>query len=125
MSNSGLADAISYCPDGRYKLTGYRGGIQGLVVASWSLTEMPGCCGILVAHGCAVYPPHQHKGVGLLLNQMRQVIALQRGYSMLFLTDNDHHLYNRRIIRKEAYRSLATFINKRTFNKVWLYAKKI
>lgn len=91
-------------------------------IAGFALTEMPGCCGICVSYYSFVEKEYRSKGLGTLLNQLRQQLAYDYGYTILLCTDLEDNLHQQKILLKNGWNKLLTFINNRTTNKVCLHA---
>jgi GNAT superfamily N-acetyltransferase len=64
-------------------------GRRGNRLPTSKLTTMPGCCGIVISTNAYVYPDYRGKGLGHLLNRMRQQIAYEWGYGLIFATVTD------------------------------------
>lgn len=97
-------------------------GSRPTVVSSFWLSMMPGCCGLAVSFHACVYEPFRNKGVGTILNRLRMVIAKDLGYSALICTDVAANKHQRNILRKNNWKDIYQFINRRTGNKVFLSA---
>lgn len=87
-------------------------------VASFSLRQLPGCCGVLVSYHGRVYNPYRKMGIGTLLNQMKIDIARVWGYTTLLCTDVIDNQPQRKILGKNGWKDIHTFTNKRTGNLV-------
>jgi len=87
-------------------------------IASFSLIEMPGCCGILVATDTYVYEDYRGEGLGNLLNKIQAEIAIADGYSLLLVTDISDNIPQRKILDKNKWKHLHEFNNDRTLNDI-------
>lgn len=87
-------------------------------VASFQLYPMINCCGICVSTQAEVAPEYRGRGLGTLLNSLRIDIARYLGYGLLLCTDVDSNEYQRRILKKNGWKDIHTFLNPRTKNKI-------
>jgi GNAT superfamily N-acetyltransferase len=92
------------------------------MIACFTLVTMPGCCGILVSTGSYVEQKFQGKGIGHLLNSMRQRIAYEWGYPLMICTDVTTNTPQQKILSKAGWKHLLGFKNSRTGNDVSLHA---
>jgi hypothetical protein len=99
--------------DGRYQvMNGNR------LVASWELYRMPHCCGIVVSCRAFVAEEFRHKGLGTVLNNLRQEIGRGLGYSLMMCTDIETNSPQRKLLKTNGWRDLTSFVNARTKNRV-------
>lgn len=94
-------------------------------IAVFSLAQMPGCCGICISHGSFVYTDYRGKGIGSILNQLRQEIAREDGYTILMCTDVVGNEPQRKLLRRNKWRDILFLNNKRTDNEVALSIKEL
>lgn len=87
-------------------------------VAGFSLSPLPGCCGVVISHGAGVDPRYQGKGVGTLMNAMRVDIARLYGYGTMLCTDLVTNTPQRRILARNGWKDVHTFTNPRTDNEL-------
>lgn len=88
------------------------------VVAEFTLTKFPGCCGILISTGTYVCYSFRNKGVGKLLNKLKQDISRGWGYSVLLCTDIDDNPAQRKVLKDNGWEDIYQFVNNRTGNNV-------
>lgn len=86
----------------------------GFEAAGFYLTQLPGCCGVLVSHNAHIVSGQRHKGLGTLLQAMRIDMAWVMGYTILLATDKVYNTYQRRIMAKHGWKDLTNFTNRRT-----------
>jgi hypothetical protein len=98
---------------GAYRLT-----MDGITIASWKLYQMPHCCGIVVSCNATVDKVYQNRGIGTVLNQLRQDIGRSLGFSLMMCTDIDSNQYQRKLLKTNGWRDLYDFVNRRTKNRV-------
>ena len=60
----------------------------------------------------------QRRGIGTILNQLRQDMARLMGYTILVVTDKEVSQFNRSILDKLGYVDVFRFKNRRTDNNV-------
>lgn len=95
-----------------YKHTAYE------PIASWRLDMLPGCCGVCVSNGVGVRSRFQRKGLGTILSRLRARMAGVDGYGLLLCTDLLSNTAQRRILTKNGWRDIHTFVNPRTTNDI-------
>lgn len=93
---------------------------KGLLIASFQLYPMINCCGICVSTRAYVAPKFQGQGIGTIMNQVRIDIARNAGYSLLMCTDVESNIKQRAILKRNGWRDLDSFINRRTNNRVYI-----
>ena len=91
-------------------------------IARFSLKQLPGCCGICVSFHANVSTTIRKKGIGSLLNKIRQQIAWNNGYTILLCTDVEKNEPQQKILNKNGWQKIMTFNNRRTHNKVCLHS---
>lgn len=94
-------------------------------VAWFQLDQLQGCCGVLVSYHAAIGLRYRGKGLGYLLNKMRQQIAWNRGYTVLICTDVLHNEPQQKILERNGWTKLTAFENRRTGNDVGLHIKHL
>lgn len=95
------------------------------IIASFTLVQLNGCCGICVSTGALVDTNFQGKGLGTLLNNFRQEIAKCQGYTVLLCTDQDKNERQRAILKKNGWKDVYKFTNKRTGNLLNITIKEL
>ena len=88
------------------------------IVATFNLNQLHGCCGVCISHYASVDVYFKKRGVGTLLNTLRKEIAKQQGFTVMLCTDIDTNTPNRKILQKNGWKDIFSFVNKRTKNKV-------
>ncbi len=89
-----------------------------VLVSSFSLVAMPGCCGICVSINSLVVSEFRGKGLGSLLNSMRKQIAWDMGYSLLMCTNLSDNIPQKKILSKNGWEVLKVFFNQKTGKEV-------
>lgn len=87
-------------------------------IATFSLTQLPACCGVCVGNSAATYDPFRNKGLGTLLNKMRIDMATEAGFGIMLATDISHNTPNVKIFDKNGWKKIYEFANPRTANVV-------
>ncbi len=90
------------------------------VCAMFYMTQLPGCCGVMVSHGSSVFTAFQKKGLGTILNDFRKTLARNFGYTILLCTDKVTNIPSRKLLEKNGWKDLLQFRNNRTGNRVAL-----
>jgi hypothetical protein len=91
-----------------------------LVYAKWSMKQLSGCCGVCVSYHAIVNENHRKKGLGTLLNKLRQQMAWEATYTILLCTDIVANIPQQKILNKHGWKTLLEFENRKTKNKVEL-----
>ena len=94
-------------------------------VVSFSLKELPGCCGVLVSYNVRVCRELRNKGINSFLQGIRQEIAKHNGYTMLLCTTTSENHQEIHILKKYGWKRAKNFVNARTGNKVLIFTKTI
>lgn len=87
-------------------------------IASFQLYPMINCCGICVSTQAFVVDHWRNKGLNTLLNSLRIDIARHLNYSVLLCTDVVDNSPQRRVLKKNGWRDICKFVNRRTGNTV-------
>jgi GNAT superfamily N-acetyltransferase len=87
-------------------------------VASFQLHPMINCCGICVSTQAFVMDAYRNQGLNTLLNSLRIDMARHLGYSLLLCTDVVNNSPQRRVLKKNGWRDIYKFVNRRTSNTV-------
>ena len=90
----------------------------GAYIAGFGLKEMIGCCGICVSTASWVHENYQRRGLGSLLNKLRQDLAREMGYSILLCTDRLQNKAQRKLLAKAGWEDIYEFTNQRTSNRI-------
>lgn len=104
---------FSKAPEGDYTIFNKK---SGYGVACFTLTQLPGCCGVLVSTGAWV--GYTGRGIGTLLNKLRIELAKNMGYGILMCTDLTDNIAQRRILEKNGWKDIYDFTNPRTGNHI-------
>lgn len=88
------------------------------LVSYFSVYQMQGCCGIAISTDAYVNDRWRHKGLGTLLNSLRIDLARCCGYGVLLCTDLTANTAQRRILEKNGWKDIYTFVNPRTQNQL-------
>lgn len=91
------------------------------LVALFKLVCLPGCCGVVVSTGAFVDTSFRGRGLGTLLNQMRQQMTYDLGYTVLLCTDVESNEPQQRILQSQGWMPREAFVNRRTGNRVLMH----
>lgn len=94
-------------------------------IASFSMKEAPGCCGLIFSFHSNVTQMYRGRGIGTILNQMRQKIAYELGYSAIICTDIESNESQLRILKSQDWAKVFAFVNRRTSNEVGVHMKAL
>ena len=106
--------------EGTYRLYGF-----GNLIASFQLTQLPGCCAYVVSTGSYISVPYRKRGLGTILNNFRIDIAKHLGYTAIICTDLDNNVPQRKILEKNGWKDVHSLTNKRTDNFLHLTIKDL
>lgn len=99
--------------------------LRGTRLAEFELYEMPHCCGIMVSCGSCVQRSMRGKGLGGLLNEVRESIGRSLGYTIMLCTDKSDNTPQRKILQKNRWQDIYAFTNKRTRNNLLISIKEL
>lgn len=85
-------------------------------ISEFNLQQFPACCGILLSTKSSVYHKFRGKGVATRLNAFRKAIAHHEGYSLLICTDVASNSPQNKVLAKNGWKDVHTFVNSRTGN---------
>lgn len=99
---------------------------QGQSIAVFKMLRMPGCCGVCISTGSVIFENNfRGKGLGSILNRLRIDMARKAGYGILFCTDVEKNIPQRKILSKNGWSDIYQFNNPRTKNEVILSVIKL
>lgn len=87
-------------------------------IAGFTMLQLPGCCGVAISTRAVVGVPYRKRGLGALLNELRKDIAREAGYTVLMCTDVTRNTPQRKILEKNGWKNVFSFVNRRTGNEV-------
>jgi predicted GNAT family acetyltransferase len=90
-------------------------------IAEFYLARLDGCCGVCVSYHTNVDSRYRKKGLGLLLNKIKQQIAYKYRYAILLCTDVETNTPQQKILTKTNWQKMFEFVNKKTANTVGLH----
>jgi|WetSurSiteA1Bulk_404760.scaffolds.fasta_scaffold12027_3 hypothetical protein len=100
---------------------------RGPVVAQFSMSHMPGCCGIIVSHGTVIAQKYIGKKLGTELHKIKLEIAKMLNFSSMLCTDvaSGSHAVQRKILDKNEWQEVAKFNNLNSGNNVSVFFKNL
>lgn len=94
-------------------------------VVTFSLKELPGCCGVLVSYHTQVSHQFQGKGINSFLQEIKEQIARDNNYSCLMATVTSENKAQIHILEKFGWEKVSEFKNCRTSNTVLTFVKNL
>lgn len=92
-------------------------------VATFSLKQLSGCCGVLVSYHTRVAKRFQNKGINSFLQEIKAQIAKDNGYTMLLATVTKDNAAQIHILEKHGWVSSSEFVNRRTTHSILVFTK--
>ena len=92
--------------------------IGPLVGAGFRLSSLPGCCGVLVSHESYVTQALQRRGLGLLMQEMKEFIAREYRVGKMIATVLQGNKAEETLLLKTGWRPGVAFRNRRTDNLI-------
>lgn len=111
---------LSYTKSSDWSLGYYEVCLDKTVIGSFKLYELQHCCAFMVSCNAVVYLEYQNKGIGTVLNQLRQDIGRLLGYSAVLCTDTEQNINQRKLLKTNGWKDIHSLVNKRTQNRVYL-----
>lgn len=105
-----------------YTLATYGAG-RYVQISSFSIGELPGCCGVAVFYHCSVATDFQNKGLGKLLLILREEAARKAGYTYAQATVLKSNKPELAILKDQKWDILSDFKNRRTGHEVLVLGK--
>jgi len=90
-------------------------------IATFTISAMPGCCGIAVSNGVKMEEWCRNRGFGKALHKIRMYIIKRMGYSCVICTDITGNIPQERILYKNNWVRVNSFKNSRTGNNVSVF----
>ena len=95
-------------------------------IASFTLKQMIGCCGILVSTNTYVDKKYQGQGIAHEFMELKIAIAKELGYSMMMSTvDIGNNPAEVHILEKFGWKKIQEFVNKRTKHTLGIFTYDI
>ena len=90
-------------------------------IATFSLQELPGCCGILISYWSEVVPEFRKKGIGAELVQIRMMAARAMKYGSMLATVDKKNSDEVSLLNNAHWNKVSEFRNPRTSNIIEVY----
>ncbi len=90
-------------------------------IATFSLQELPGCCGFIVSYWSEVAPYFRKKGIGAELLQIRMMAARALKYGAMLATVDKQNLDEVSLLNNAHWSKVNEFRNPRTGNIIETY----
>ena len=94
-------------------------------IAEFGLTQLEGCCGVVVSCHVKVHPEFRGKGLGQLLLTIREAAVISAGYTVIMATSIANNAVENHILVKNGYKPMNTFTNARTNHLVTMWQKNL
>lgn len=97
----------------------------GRPIGHFSLSEMPGCCGIMISHNTQIYKDFQGKGIASIFQELKFALAKELGFSLLLCTVREDNEIEKHILQKFGWirHEGSIFQNSRTTNIISVWTK--
>jgi len=96
-----------------------------LLLGSFRMSPMPGCCGVVISHETHLAPAYRNTGYSDRFREIKEALAKHLGYSVMIATTQMHNLSAVGNMYKSKYNMVDTFNNKRTNNLIGIGIKKL
>jgi len=91
-----------------------------------SFTEMPSCCGIVIASSFYVTGEHYfNESLWSILDRIAENMGYLLGYSSVFITDIDDNITHVNSLDKNNWTQVRSVVNSRTGNNIIVFTKDI
>jgi len=90
-------------------------------IATFSLQELPGCCGVIVSFWSEVTPEYRKKGIGAELLEIRMMAARAMRYGSMLATVDKANNDEVTLLNKANWSKAKEFRNPRTQNLIEIY----
>jgi len=94
-------------------------------IANFTLTPMPGCCGIVISTNSRTNIQYRQLGIATFLNLIRIEISQEMGYGLLICTDVDNNEPQQKILTKNSWKKIEQFKNPRTQNLINIHTYQL
>lgn len=94
-------------------------------ICSFSLIELPGCCGVLVSFHMYIEEKYRGKGIATFLQEIKEDIARENNYTVLLGTVRSDNPIEIHTLEKSGWKKINSFKNHRTYNDVEIWTKEI
>ena len=91
-------------------------------IATFSLQELVGCCGVLVSYWSEVIPDYRKKGIGTDLLVIRMATARAMKYGLCLATVDQSNKTEVTLLLSQGWNKLREFRNPRTNNIIEIYS---
>lgn len=92
-------------------------------IGRFSLSPMPGCCGIVVSHDTELTENNRHSGLSEPFRKLKHKLAKDLGYTVMIATTQTKNIPAFANMLKSGYKILDVFRNKRTSNDIGIGIK--
>ena len=89
------------------------------------LNPFPGCSQIVVSNHGVIYPKERGKGYGSGNHKLRVERAKFMGYDYILCTVKSDNIVEIKILDKNKFKKLDSFVNTETNNIVYIYGKRL
>ena len=103
------------------------GSKSGPTIAQFSMSHMPGCCGIIVSHATIITRAYVGKKLGTELHKIKLEIAKVLNFSSVLCTDvaSESHTTQKKILDNNDWVEVAKFNNLNSGNDVSVFFKNL
>lgn len=93
--------------------------------AQYTLSQMPGCCGLVVSNHAFISSQYRGYGFGEYFHKERLKLMYDLGYSCGMATSTENNAQENRILEKNGWKKVHQFKNRRTNNTVFVWVKDL
>jgi hypothetical protein len=94
-------------------------------ISQLKLVELPGCCGVAVSTGLSVSHEYTNKGIGNLMQQIRDYVARRLNYGKIIATVVVGNKSEEHLLKKFGFVSTPEFTNPKTGHRIRLWEKDL
>ena len=102
--------------------------MEGIIrrnLATFSLDDLPGCCGVCVSYHASTEQEFRKCGIGRIINRFRLALAKALGYGQIVCTVISTHHEQIQILKENGWNETFGFTNPKTKNSILFFRKDL